>query len=55
MEKTLNLCGDCEHCPQVVVEEEEVRIGDEGNLVRLKREEWNALVGYIKEGRLSKL
>ncbi len=52
--QTINLCGKG-HCPQVVATEEEVKIGEDGNLVTLKPEEWNALVDHIKEGRIGKL
>jgi len=33
----------------------EVRIGEEGNLVRLSKEAWNTLVEKIQQGELSKL
>lgn len=34
------------------VTKDEVRIGEEGNLVRLTKEAWNTLVEKIKEGGL---
>jgi hypothetical protein len=34
---------------------DEVRIGEEGNLVRLKKEAWNTLVEKIQSGELPKL
>jgi hypothetical protein len=33
----------------------EVRIGEEGNLVRLTKEAWNTLVEKVQHGELSKL
>jgi hypothetical protein len=33
----------------------EVRIGEEGNLAVLKKEEWNVLVDLIQAGQLTKL
>lgn len=59
MEKPLrvSLCPACGACPEVVldVEKDEVRIGEEGNLVTLKKEAWNTLVEKIQQGELSKL
>jgi len=48
------LCPDCGACPEVVVDvaKDEVRIGEEGNLVRLNKEAWNTLVEKIREGEL---
>jgi hypothetical protein len=34
---------------------DEVRIGEEGNLVRLKKEAWNTLVEKILAGELTEL
>ena len=34
---------------------DEVRIGELGNLVTLKREEWNVLVDLIQSGTLKKI
>jgi hypothetical protein len=33
--------------------DDQVRIGEAGNLVILKREEWNALVDLVRSGRLT--
>lgn len=46
------LCPDCTACPTIEIYEDEVRIGEEGNQVRLKKEEWNRLVEVIKQGEL---
>ena len=51
------LCPACGACPEVVldVSKEEVRIGEEGNLVYLPKEAWNTLVEKIQQGELAKL
>ena len=53
----VSLCPACGACPEVVVDvaKDEVRIGEEGNLVRLNKEAWNTLVEKIKAGELSSL
>ena len=51
----MSLCPMCDHCPEVVLVADEVRIGEAGNLVVLKRDEWNVLVEAIKSGRLSRV
>ncbi len=54
MEK-VSLCTECQHCPVVELASDKVRIGEEGNLVVLSREEWNTLVEKIKTGELKAL
>lgn len=50
----LNLCkSSC--CPKVVSSEKGVEIGEKGNLVRLKKAEWNTLVDAVLEGKLKKI
>jgi hypothetical protein len=39
----------------VDIDEQEVRIGEEGNLVKLTRAEWNVLVQAIQAGELTEL
>jgi hypothetical protein len=51
----LSLCPMCDHCPEIEVAGDEVPIGEAGNLVVLKRAEWNVLVDLIQSGRLSKV
>lgn len=53
----VSLCPACGACPEVVldVSKDEVRIGEEGNLVRLTKEAWNTLVENIQSGALAKL
>jgi hypothetical protein len=55
MAKTLSLCPACDACPMVEIDNQEVRIGEEGNLVRLTAAEWNVLVQAIKAGELNEL
>lgn len=47
-----SLCPNCSSCPEIDVREDGVLIGEEDNLVRLKKEEWNVLKGLIKEGKV---
>ncbi len=50
----MSLCPACGACPEVILDvaKEEVRIGEEGNLVRLTKEAWNTLVEKIRAGEL---
>ena len=49
---TFSLCPECDHCPEVAVEADGVRIGEADNLVRLSHAEWNQLVALIQSGQL---
>ena len=49
------LCPICGACPEVQVYNSEVRIGEAGNIVKLKVDEWNTLVEKILSGELGKL
>ncbi len=51
------LCPACGACPEVTLDldRDEVRIGEEGNLVRLNKEAWNTLVEKIQQGELTTL
>jgi hypothetical protein len=51
----LSLCPHCDHCPEVVLEGDEVRIGEDANTAVLKKAEWNVLVDLIQSGQLSKI
>jgi len=53
----VSLCPACGACPEVVVEaaKDEVRIGEDGNLVTLTKEAWNTLVDKIRQGELTAL
>jgi hypothetical protein len=56
MEKhVVSLCPSCDHCPEVLVEGDEVRIGEASNSTTLKKGEWNVLVDLIQSGRLGRL
>jgi hypothetical protein len=50
--QTVSLCPACGACPSVEIDEQEVRIGEADNLVRLTPAEWNVLVRSIKAGEL---
>jgi hypothetical protein len=50
--KSVSLCPSCDACPEVEIDEREVRIGEEGNLVKLTLPEWNVLVQLIRSGNL---
>jgi len=45
----------CDQCPEVEVAGDDVPIGEAGNLVTLKNDEWNVLVDLIQSGQLSKV
>ena len=51
----VSLCPACDACPEVEVAGDEVRIGEAGNEVMLKKDEWNVLVGLIQSGKLTRL
>jgi hypothetical protein len=48
MTKQISLCPHCDHCSTVEMTAHEVRIGEEGNLVKLTPVEWNILVQAIR-------
>ena len=48
-----SLCPNCDACPEVVIAEGSVVIGEAGNQVRLSSDEWNVLVEAVKTGTLS--
>lgn len=47
-----NLCDKDSCCPVVEVSENVVTIGEEGNIVELKKSEWDTLVDKIKSGEI---
>ena len=55
MTKTVSLCPNCDACPMVEIDDQEVCIGEAGNVVRLTPAEWNVLVQAIKTGELNEL
>jgi hypothetical protein len=48
----LSLCPNCTECPQVVITDKGVTIGEHANTVRLSHAEWNELVSLIKRGKV---
>lgn len=50
--QVVSLCPNCIHCPEVVIDGDTIRIGEDTNLVVLKKEEWNVLVAAIRSGQL---
>lgn len=55
MRQSVSLCPECGACPNVEIDEREVRIGEAGNLVKLTPAEWNVLVQLITTGELRAL
>lgn len=53
--RRVTLCPACGACPEIAVYEDEVHIGEKGNLVRLKKQEWNDLVKKIRRGELEEV
>ena len=53
--KKVMLCPACGGCPEIAVYDNEVCIGEEGNLVRLMKDEWNELVKKIQSGELKEV
>lgn len=51
----VTLCTECEHCPEVELTDQGVKIGEAGNLAVLTRKEWNLLVDLIQTGELTKV
>jgi hypothetical protein len=53
--RAVSLCPSCIHCPEVVIDGDEVRIGEDANTVVLKKAEWNVLVDLIQSGQLTRV
>ena len=53
--RAISLCPSCTACPEVVVEGDRVRIGEDANTTILNKNEWNVLVDLIQSGRLGRL
>ena len=51
----MSLCPMSGACPEVEMGPDEVRIGEAGTVVSLKRAEWNVLVDLIQSGLLTKI
>jgi len=56
VEKTVvSLCPQCIACPEVVIDGDTIRIGEDENIVLLKKAEWNVLVDAIRSGQLGRI
>ena len=56
MEKTVvSLCPGCTLCPEVVIDGDTIRIGEDENIVVLTKAEWNVLVDAIQSGQLGRV
>ena len=51
----VSLCPQCTECPEVVIDGDTIRIGEDENIVILKKAEWNVLVELIQSGQLVKV
>ena len=52
----VSLCPACSACPEVVIEDDEVRIiGEDTNTAVLTKAEWNVLVDLIQSGQLGRV
>ena len=51
----VSLCPSCSNCPEVVVEGDTVRIGEDANTAVLGKDEWNVLVDLITSGQLGRI
>ena len=50
-----SLCPQCTECPEVVIDGDTVRIGEDANTTVLKKDEWNVLVDLIRSGQLARV
>jgi hypothetical protein len=50
---TFSLCPECDACPEVAIDADSVRIGEDENIVRLSHAEWNQIVGLVRSGKLT--
>jgi hypothetical protein len=53
--RAVSLCPLCDHCPKVVIEGDQVCIGEDANTAVLAKDEWNVLVDLIQSGQLGRL
>ena len=51
----VSLCPGCTACPEVVIDDDTIRIGEDSNTAILKKEEWNVLVDLIHSGQLARV
>ena len=50
--KKVTLCPACTACPEVEITDQGVKIGEDGNTVRLSHADWNELVRLVRSGEL---
>lgn len=55
MKTKISLCGLKSCCPAVEVFDDVVKIGEDGNLCVLQKDEWNLLVDLIANKKLEKI
>jgi hypothetical protein len=53
--RAVSLCPSCDQCPEVVIEGDHVRIGEDANTAVLAKDEWNVLVDLIQSGQFGRL
>ena len=51
----ISLCPACSACPEVIVDGDTIRIGEDANTAVLKKDEWNVLVDLIQSGQLGRV
>ena len=51
----MSLCPSCTACPEVVIEDNTISIGEAPNIAVLKKDEWNVLVDLIQSGQIGRL
>jgi hypothetical protein len=51
----VSLCPSCTACPEVVIEGDDIRIGEAHNTAVLRKAEWNVLVDLIQSGQLGRV
>ena len=51
----VSLCPQCTECSEVVIDGDTIRIGEDENIVILKKAEWNVLVEAIQSGQLGRV
>jgi hypothetical protein len=51
----VSLCPSCTACPEVVIDGDTIRIGEDANTVVLQKTEWNVLVDAIRSGQLGRM
>jgi hypothetical protein len=53
--RRFTLCPRYTECPEVVISDEGVTIGEDTNIVRLSHAEWSELVSLIKRGEVHEI